>query len=113
MNEGAVWERQSFVGESVLHEREISDCCTPPILTSEKCDDCKRVKGVLAVKRSASVSSEMETLVSKSSTGSSRALEADRHWGLPPSSIRNILHEVLNQYPSNYCLTMNFYHRIP
>ncbi|GFS69054.1 hypothetical protein NPIL_693841, partial [Nephila pilipes] len=41
----------------------------------------------------------METLASESAAGTSSAREAGRRLGLPPSSIRNILHEVLNQYP--------------
>ncbi|GFS61177.1 DUF4817 domain-containing protein [Nephila pilipes] len=48
---------------------------------------------------SARVAAEMEILASESAAGSSSAREADRRLGLPPSSIRNILHGVLNQYP--------------
>ncbi|GFS53783.1 hypothetical protein NPIL_54331 [Nephila pilipes] len=39
----------------------------------------------------------METLGSESATGTNSALEAGRRLGLPPFSIRNILHRVLNQ----------------
>ncbi|GFS42029.1 hypothetical protein NPIL_380901 [Nephila pilipes] len=41
----------------------------------------------------------METLLSASDTGTSSAREAGRRLDLPPSSMRNILHGVLNQYP--------------
>ncbi|GFR21703.1 uncharacterized protein TNCT_690841 [Trichonephila clavata] len=40
----------------------------------------------------------METLVLESAAGISNAREAGRRLGLPSSSIRNILHGVLNQY---------------
>ncbi|GFU34113.1 DUF4817 domain-containing protein [Nephila pilipes] len=49
--------------------------------------------------RSTCVAAEMETLESDSAAGTSSAREAGRRLGLPPSSIRNILHGVLNQYP--------------
>ena len=49
--------------------------------------------------RSAIVAAEMKTLVSESAAGTSSAREAGRRFGLPPSSVRNILHGVLNQYP--------------
>ncbi|GFY44389.1 uncharacterized protein TNIN_108661 [Trichonephila inaurata madagascariensis] len=41
----------------------------------------------------------METLTSESAAGTSSAQEAGRYLGLPPSSICNIFHGVLNQYP--------------
>lgn len=41
----------------------------------------------------------MEILASGSAAGTSSAQEAGRRLALPPSSIRNILHAVLNQYP--------------
>ncbi|GFS42072.1 uncharacterized protein NPIL_381071 [Nephila pilipes] len=41
----------------------------------------------------------METLASESDAGTSSAREAGRRLGLPPSSMLNILHRVLNQYP--------------
>ncbi|GFU54382.1 hypothetical protein NPIL_471071 [Nephila pilipes] len=41
----------------------------------------------------------METLESESAAGTRSAREAGRHLGLPSSSISNILHGVLNQYP--------------
>ncbi|GFT03918.1 hypothetical protein NPIL_149611 [Nephila pilipes] len=40
----------------------------------------------------------MEILASESAAGTSSAREASERLGLPPSSIRNIFHEVLNQY---------------
>ncbi|GFT46917.1 uncharacterized protein NPIL_704221 [Nephila pilipes] len=40
----------------------------------------------------------METLASESATGTGSAREASRRLGVPPYSIRNILHGVLNQY---------------
>ncbi|GFT56731.1 DUF4817 domain-containing protein [Nephila pilipes] len=49
--------------------------------------------------RSARVAAKMETLASESSAGTSSAREAGIRLGLPPSSIHNILHGVLNQYP--------------
>ncbi|GFT14928.1 DUF4817 domain-containing protein [Nephila pilipes] len=47
--------------------------------------------------RSARVAAEMET-ASESAVGAGSAREARRRLGLPPSSIRNIFHGVLNQY---------------
>ncbi|GFU02499.1 uncharacterized protein NPIL_584311 [Nephila pilipes] len=41
----------------------------------------------------------METLESESAAGSSISREDGRRLGLEPSSIRNIHHEVFNQYP--------------
>ena len=49
--------------------------------------------------RSAIAAAEMETLASESAAGTSSAREASRRLGLPPSSVRNILHGVFNQYP--------------
>ncbi|GFS98429.1 DUF4817 domain-containing protein [Nephila pilipes] len=49
--------------------------------------------------RSARVAAEMETLASEYAAGTSSAREAVRRLEFPPSSIRNILHGVLNQYP--------------
>ncbi|GFU06468.1 hypothetical protein NPIL_670721, partial [Nephila pilipes] len=48
--------------------------------------------------RSARVAAEMEILASESAAETDSAREAVRLFGLPPSSIRNILHSVLNQY---------------
>ncbi|GFU42612.1 hypothetical protein NPIL_493361 [Nephila pilipes] len=45
------------------------------------------------------VAAGMETFASKSTAGTRNAREAGRRLGLPLSSIRNILHGVLNQYP--------------
>ncbi|GFW02208.1 uncharacterized protein TNCV_4989211 [Trichonephila clavipes] len=47
----------------------------------------------------ARVAAEMETLASKSAARTSSAREAGRCLGLPLSSICNILHGILNQYP--------------
>ena len=41
----------------------------------------------------------METLASESAAGTSSAREAGRRLCLSPSSVQNILHGVLNQYP--------------
>ncbi|GFQ77258.1 hypothetical protein TNCT_109481 [Trichonephila clavata] len=41
----------------------------------------------------------METLASESAVGTSSSREAGRRLVLPPSSIRNILHRVPNQFP--------------
>ncbi|GFT58682.1 hypothetical protein NPIL_395161 [Nephila pilipes] len=54
----------------------------------------------------------METLTSESSAGTSSARKAGRRLGLPPSSIRNILHGALNQYPYKLQSSMTFYCRI-
>ncbi|GFX01817.1 hypothetical protein TNCV_1022201 [Trichonephila clavipes] len=42
---------------------------------------------------------KMKTLVSETAAGISSTLEAGRRLGSLPSSIRNILHGILNQYP--------------
>ncbi|GFT40517.1 uncharacterized protein NPIL_238501 [Nephila pilipes] len=49
--------------------------------------------------RSAGITAEKETLESESAAGTSCARKAGKLLGLPPPSIRNILHGVLNQYP--------------
>ncbi|GFU14668.1 hypothetical protein NPIL_406251 [Nephila pilipes] len=51
--------------------------------------------------RSTYTTAEIETLASESAARTSSAREAGRRLGLPPSSIRNIRHRVLNQYPYN------------
>ena len=48
---------------------------------------------------SAFVAAETDTLASESAAGSSSAREAGRRLGLPLSSVRNIFHEVFNQFP--------------
>ncbi|GFU07945.1 uncharacterized protein NPIL_499611 [Nephila pilipes] len=66
----------------------------------ESLEDCvKSGQPHLRQTRSALVTAEMETLASESAAGTSSALEAVRRLGLPPSSIRNILHGVHNQCP--------------
>ncbi|GFX22987.1 DUF4817 domain-containing protein [Trichonephila clavipes] len=42
---------------------------------------------------------EMEAIASKAASWTSRAREAARRLGLPPSSVRNILHRILQLYP--------------
>ncbi|GFY54271.1 uncharacterized protein TNIN_79951 [Trichonephila inaurata madagascariensis] len=63
------------------------------------CDGSRRAS--LRQTRSASIAAEMETLASEYATGIISTREAGRRLGLPSSSIRNILHGVLNRYPYN------------
>ncbi|GFV21020.1 DUF4817 domain-containing protein [Trichonephila clavipes] len=42
---------------------------------------------------------EMEAIASEAASGTSRAREGARRLGLPPSSVRNILHRILQLYP--------------
>ncbi|GFU17561.1 uncharacterized protein NPIL_260081 [Nephila pilipes] len=62
-------------------------------------DRVKSGRPSLRQKLSARIAAELETLASESSAGTSSPREAGRRLGLPPSSILNILHGVLNQYP--------------
>ena len=48
---------------------------------------------------SAIIADEMKTLGLESAAGTSSERETGRRLGLPPFSVRNILHGVLNQYP--------------
>ncbi|GFT65479.1 hypothetical protein NPIL_192681 [Nephila pilipes] len=75
----------------------------------EETGSCK----ILTIKSKADTFGEIETLESESAVGTSRAREAGRRLGLPPSSIRNILMEFLISIHTDYSLSMNFYHRIP
>ncbi|GFS68229.1 uncharacterized protein NPIL_249461 [Nephila pilipes] len=63
-------------------------------------DRVRSERSSLRQTRSVRATAEMETIASESATGSNSAQEAGRRLDLPPSSIRNILHRVLNQYPS-------------
>ena len=49
--------------------------------------------------RSAIVAAEMKTLASESAAATSSARETGKRLGLLPSTVWNILHGVLNQYP--------------
>ncbi|GFY74634.1 DUF4817 domain-containing protein [Trichonephila inaurata madagascariensis] len=55
----------------------------------------------------------METLASESAAGISSIREPGRHLSLPPFSIRNILHGVLNQYPYKLQSCHELYRLIP
>ncbi|GFT44097.1 uncharacterized protein TNCV_2111221 [Trichonephila clavipes] len=49
--------------------------------------------------RAPCIAVEMEAIASEAASGTSSAREAARRLGLPPSSVRNILHRILQLYP--------------
>ncbi|GFU70232.1 DUF4817 domain-containing protein [Trichonephila clavipes] len=49
--------------------------------------------------RAPCIAVEMEAIASEVASGTSRAREAARRLGLPPSSVRNILRRILHLYP--------------
>ncbi|GFV89188.1 DUF4817 domain-containing protein [Trichonephila clavipes] len=49
--------------------------------------------------RAPCIAVEMEAIASEAASGTSRAREAARRLGLPPSSVRNILRRILQLYP--------------
>ncbi|GFS74011.1 hypothetical protein NPIL_245551 [Nephila pilipes] len=89
--------RQAIINTDVLDQDPVHRCMPT------KCT--KRLSGKESY-YSASVATEMETIVSELDADTSNAREAGRCFGLPPSSICNILHGVLN----HYSFKLQFYH---
>ncbi|GFT40396.1 DUF4817 domain-containing protein [Nephila pilipes] len=135
VNNYVEWERQSFVGKVVLREGESRTVALRKFQLQKNVKTRKRSLIVAGLTKylqrfegtgllqdrvrsgrpdlRQARCSQNETLASESAAGTSNAREAGRRLGLPPSSIRNLLHGVLNQYPYKLRLAMNFYHRIP
>ncbi|GFX54958.1 DUF4817 domain-containing protein [Trichonephila clavipes] len=62
-------------------------------------DRARAGRSCLKEARAPCIAVEMEAIASEAASGISSASEAAKRLGLPPSSVRNILHRILQLYP--------------